>query len=175
MNQKKTTHTIDSLFTFLLLLAFLLFSLLLAGTGSVIYRNGAESLNENYTSRTALSYISEKIRQHDESGAVFETSIGDLPALGLRKVLNGEEFLTYIYYYDGALRELFTRASTSVSPDMGSPVVELSACSIEPLQNTSCTSGQMLEIHAADPAGTEQSMLVHSSTWRKNGDSNETK
>ena len=55
MNSKPTRHSIDTLFTFLLLLSFLLFSLLVAGTGSIVYQNGTDSLNKNYTSRTALS------------------------------------------------------------------------------------------------------------------------
>ena len=41
MNQKKGLHTADSLFSFLLLLVFSLFTLLLSGTGAAIYRNSA--------------------------------------------------------------------------------------------------------------------------------------
>ena len=48
MNSKPTRHSIDTLFTFLLLLSFLLFSLLVAGTGSMVYQNGTDSLNKNY-------------------------------------------------------------------------------------------------------------------------------
>ena len=42
MNSKPTRHSIDTLFTFLLLLSFLLFSLLVAGTGSIVYQNGTD-------------------------------------------------------------------------------------------------------------------------------------
>ena len=49
MTQKKSSHVFDTLFAFLLLIAFLLFSLLLSGVGSVIYQKGTDSLNENYT------------------------------------------------------------------------------------------------------------------------------
>ena len=76
MNSKPTRHSIDTLFTFLLLLSFLLFSLLVAGTGSMVYQNGTDSLNKNYTSRMALSYLDEqpqtdrtddqKEKQHDQ-------------------------------------------------------------------------------------------------------------
>ena len=68
MNSKPTRHSIDTLFTFLLLLSFLLFSLLVAGTGSMVYQNGTDSLNKNYTSRMALSYLAEKLR--GSAGAV---------------------------------------------------------------------------------------------------------
>ena len=40
MTQKKSFHVFDALFAFLLLIAFLLFSLLLSGVGSVIYQKG---------------------------------------------------------------------------------------------------------------------------------------
>ena len=57
MTQKKSSHVFDTLFAFFLLIAFLLFSLLLSGVGSVIYQKGTDSLNENYTTRTALAYL----------------------------------------------------------------------------------------------------------------------
>lgn len=71
MTQKKSSHVFDTLFAFLLLIAFLLFSLLLSGVGSVIYQKGTDSLNENYTTRTALAYLQEKLRQHDETRRLY--------------------------------------------------------------------------------------------------------
>ena len=114
MTQKKSSHVFDMLFAFLLLIAFLLFSLLLSGVGSVIYQKGTDSLNENYTTRTALAYLQEKLRQHDETGAFTETTVGDQPALALTETKDDGTYITYIYYYEGALRELFTSVSVTL-------------------------------------------------------------
>lgn len=162
MQSKRTSHTIDLLFTFLLMLTFLLFSLLLAQTGATVYRKGADSLNETYTSQTALSYVTEKLRQHDCDGSVSLSSIDQIPALILSDDLEGASYRTYIYYYDGALRELFTRASTKVTPEMGSAIVELSGFHFKPLTVSSAVdSGLLLFLCVTGTDGEEQSELIH--------------
>lgn len=133
MRARPGNHSIDSLFTFFLLLTFSLFTLMLAGMGSAIYRSGAASLDENYTSRTAVAFISEKVRQHDESGSIFLTSVGDIPALAFRDVVEGTPFLTYVYFYDGAMCELFIREDRTPKPALGSRIVKLSSLTVEEL------------------------------------------
>lgn len=161
MTQKKSFHVFDSLFAFLLLIAFLLFSLLLSGVGSAIYRKGTDSLNENYTTRTALAYLSEKLRQHNEAGALSETTIGDQPALALTETKDGADYITYIYYYDGALRELFTSASATPTPETGSKITDLSAFTFEELPSPSGDDSHLLRLSAADDTGVMQSVIVH--------------
>lgn len=100
MNSKPTRHSIDTLFTFLLLLSFLLFSLLVAGTGSMVYQNGTDSLNKNYTSRMALSYLAEKLRQHDHTDGVNVRELDNIPSLVLYEEQNGTHYCTYLYFYD---------------------------------------------------------------------------
>ena len=163
MTQKKSFHVFDSLFAFLLLIAFLLFSLLFSGVGSVIYQKGTDSLNENYTTRTALAYLQEKLRQHDEAGAFSETTVGSQPALALTETKDGTDYVTYIYYYDGALRELLTAASITPSPETGSKITELSSFTFEELSSPSEDGGHLLRLSAADDTGAVQSVIVHTS------------
>lgn len=163
MTQKKSFHVFDSLFAFLLLIAFLLFSLLLSGVGSVIYQKGTDSLNENYTTRTALAYLQEKLRQHDETGALSETAVSEQPALALTETKDGVDYVTYIYYYDGALRELFTAASATPAPETGSKITELSSFTFEDLSSPSEDGGHLLRLSAADDTGNVQSVIVHAS------------
>ncbi len=164
LQPRSKLHFLDSIFTLILLLAFLLFSLLLASTGSLIYQKGADSLNEAYTSHTALSYISEKIRQHDEKDSIFMTELEGCPSLAFREKQNDEEFITYIYYFDGALRELFTRASNNATPQMGSVIVTVPFCTIEETASLPGSTGILLSIRTADQNGVEQSILVHASS-----------
>lgn len=182
MKLKQKNHSIDSLFSFLLLLIFCLFALLLAGMGSSIYKNGAEHLNENYTSRTAIAYLTEKVRQHDRAGDIFLTDVEGCEAVALRDVLenedagsdrdaaerggadvyadatedegagndrsasSGERFITYVYFHDGALCELFVREDVTPLANMGSRIVELKSFEVE-------------EVTAADADGTPESSL----------------
>ena len=164
MQIKQKNHSIDSLFTFLLLLIFSLFTLMLAGMGSSIYRNGAAYLDENYTSRTAIAYVSEKVRQHDEAGNIFMTSVEDLPALGLRDVIEEQSFLTYVYYYDGALCELFIQENRTPEARLGNRIIELSDFTIEPVPGSESADIGMLSATAVSENGNELSLLIHFSS-----------
>jgi hypothetical protein len=162
MQTKPRRHSIDTLFVFLLLLLFALFSLVLAGMGAAVYRSGVAHLNENYTSRTAIAYVSEKVRQHDESGAVFASDVEGIPALALRETTGSGSYLTYIYYYEGSLRELFVREETVPAAAMGSSLVELSDFSVDFTSDVGKSGDQaLLTVTAVSPDGTSMSLLIH--------------
>lgn len=160
MNRKSQGHSIDTLFTFLLLLSFLLFSLLVAGTGSMVYQNGTNSLNENYTSRTALSYLTEKLRQHDHTDSVSIKKLDGIPALALYEEQNGTRYCTYLYFYDGALRELFTQASNPPSADMGTAIAELSDFTFS-TESDADGSEPVLLLTVTDPDGKVSTARIH--------------
>ncbi|MCD8011918.1 MAG: DUF4860 domain-containing protein [Lachnospiraceae bacterium] len=152
---RRKQHSTDFLFTFLLLITFAIFALVLAGTGALVYQNSISSLDENYTSRTSIAYVAEKVRQYDSEGQVSLSSVEDIPAL---KLLSDEEAetatCTYIYYYDGFLRELFVREETTPTAAMGSALVELSDFTIE-------QDGSLLRVTAISPEGESMSELIH--------------
>ncbi len=163
MNTKQKNHSIDSLFSFLLLLVFFLFTVFLAQMGSAIYKNGVSHLNENYTSRTAIAYLTEKVRQHDKSGSIFLTSIEDLPAIAFFDTIEEADgqtgsFLTYVYFSDHALYELFVRESTVPEKALGTPIVELSDFEIEEIRETG--TAPLLSVTAVSPKGDQLSTLI---------------
>lgn len=178
MQTRQKGFSIDSIFSFLLLLIFCLFTLMLSGTGSTIYRNGTAYLNENYSSRTAAAYVAEKVRQHDEAGTVFLTSI-DAPAanelsgeetssdedrsvsekisaLAFRDTIEDADFITYVYFYDNALRELMIPEERTPDAAMGSRIVELSSLTIEAVAGT-----DLLSVTAVGAQGNALSELIH--------------
>lgn len=163
MNTKQKNHSIDSLFSFLLLLVFFLFTVFLAQMGSAIYKNGVSHLNENYTSRTAIAYLTEKVRQHDKSGSIFLTSVEDLPAIAFFDTIEESDgqtgaFLTYVYFSDHALYELFVRESTVPEKALGTPIVELSDFKIEEIRETG--TAPLLSVTAVNPKGDQLSTLI---------------
>lgn len=159
MNLKQKTHSGDTLFSILLLLVFTVFTLMLAGTGAAVYKNSTSHLNENYTSRTAIAYISEKIRQHNSAEDIFLSDVEGTAALALRETIDGETYLTYIYHYDEALCELFVRKDTEPILLSGSAIVELEdlEISMEPASQ----QGSILSITAVSPEGNSLSMMIY--------------
>lgn len=178
MNSKQKTYSGNTLFSILLLLVFTVFTLMIAGTGAAVYKNSTSHLNENYTSRTAIAYISEKIRQHNSMDDIFLSNVEGTDALALRETIDGETYLTYIYHYDGALCELLVKEDTRPMLLSGSPIVELvsiefSAVSPSDIleknlpeasaakETSAAHQGSFLSITAVSPEGHSLSMLVH--------------
>ena len=159
MNSKPTRHSIDTLFTFLLLLSFLLF-LFCSRNRSIVYQNGTDSLNKNYTSRTALSYLTEKLRQHDHTDGISIRELDGIPSLVLYEEQNGTHYCTYLYFYDGALRELFTQASNVPSADMGTVIAELSGFTFS-VESTHDGSESVLLITVTDTEGRDTTARIH--------------
>ncbi|MCC8101229.1 MAG: DUF4860 domain-containing protein [Clostridiales bacterium] len=155
MYLRQKQHSTNTLFTFLLLLVFTLFALLLAGTGAVVYQNSVASLDENYTSRTAIAYVAEKIRQYDSEGQISFSSVEDIPALALHSEANATTAtITYLFFYDGSLCELYVREETTPTVLMSTAIVELSDFTIEQDEN-------LLRVTAISTDGKEMSLLIH--------------
>ena len=70
MNQKQDKHIVDVLFVIGLFCIFALSSFFLISIGANIYRKTVAHMDENFNTRTSLSYVVEKIRQADSEGAV---------------------------------------------------------------------------------------------------------
>lgn len=155
MKWKRKHHSGDIPFSFFLLLVFIMFTIMLAGTGAAVYKNSAAHLNENYTSRTAIAYISEKIRQHNSQDSIFLSDLEGTQALVLKEMIEEEAYFTYIYYYDHALCELFVHADTEPKLLSGSKIIELDGLTIE-----SEAFPHMICVTAVSPEGHTLSALL---------------
>ena len=126
----------------------------------MVYQNGIDSLNKNYTSRMALSYLAEKLRQHDHTDGVNVRELDDIPSLVLYEEQNGTHYCTYLYFYDGALRELFTQASNVPSADMGTAITELSGFTFS-VESAPDGSESVLLITVTDTEGRNNTARIH--------------
>lgn len=126
-------HSVDLLFSFILFLLFATTGISIVLIGSQVYGSATTQMEETYTSRTALSYVSEKIRQCDSSGAIELTQPEGFAdnALLLHENIAGNGYDTFIYFYDGALRELFVKNGTKITPEQGTSIVSLRSFTIE--------------------------------------------
>lgn len=137
---KQERHfVVDILFVLALFGVFAVSALVLVTIGADIYQHTVNDMNTNYDSRTAISYITEKIRQSDcvLSDGTPAVSIGTLeqtPALILTDELDGEYYCTYLYLHDGWLRELYMRQGAYLGDNMedaGKNILELESLSYE--------------------------------------------
>ena len=97
MKKKNHTHVTDVLFTLSLFCLFTACAFLVILIGIQVYKTTVSDLEDNYSSKTALSYVTEKLRQHDFAGGVSVTSLEGETALVLADDAEGETYLTYIY------------------------------------------------------------------------------
>lgn len=141
MKQRLSSHTASGLFVFLLLGVFAVFSTVMVLLGVKAYRGAVDRTEAHNASRISSAYIRSMLRADDEAGVFSvescEGTVGEpgaeqsvtVDALTLRNDY-GEEYITRIYVYGGALREWFTRASEPFRPDRGEivcPADELTA------------------------------------------------
>ena len=128
----------------LLLALFLLLSALTVVRSAAVYRNVLDR-SDRLSRSTALTYITEKVRHNDTAGSVRVGKIGDCQAL---VIVQGDEILydTYIYCYDGSLRELMIKRELTPAPEMGRCLLPMESLELS-------LEGDLLKIRCTDTCG----------------------
>ncbi len=136
-------HMIDFLFSVALFFVFALSALIVILLAARIYQSTTEHSSLNYTSRTSLSYISEKIHQNDLDGAVYLGHFDGYEALVMEQKLEDITYYTYIYACDNELKELFTSGASGMKASSGQTILEIQDFSMEEISDNlfkfSCT------------------------------------
>lgn len=150
----KHRHMIDLLFPVALFFVFALSALTVLLIAARIYQSTTERSSLHYTSRTSLSYISEKLHQSDQAGAVSLGSFDGCDALIIQQTHNDNTYYTYIYSYDNRLRELFVKAGVDASASSGREILEVQDFSMEEL------SEGLLKFSCTDQEGQTASSII---------------
>ena len=79
--QRARSSVIDVLFTLALFCVFCASALAVVLIGADVYTSTARNMDQNFSARTAVSYVAEKVRQSDAAGAVALGEIGGGQAL----------------------------------------------------------------------------------------------
>ena len=149
----------ELVFVIVLFLLFSLSALALVILGGNVYSGVLDRMDENYALRTPLAYVATKVRQGDARGAIRLDDALGTTALVLTEDAGGESYETWIYYYDGALREYYVSQGLQFLPAEGMEVVETAGFTIEQeddgLLRFTCT--------AADGGQTELAVLPRAS------------
>lgn len=126
MNRKNhRSHMVDLLFTIALFFVFAVSSLSVILISSGAYRQIQKQTEVNYSARTSLTYIAQKVRQNDVNGLISLGTIDGHTALILKKDYQDTSYLTYIYEYQGELKELFIKDGIDFSAADGRSIMEV--------------------------------------------------
>lgn len=153
-------HTIDLLFPIALLFVFAACAVTVILFAAGIYENTITQSHQNHQARTVVAYISEKVRQNDTADSISITTLDGREALCFRQTYHQEAYHTYLYYYDGYLRELFVKENTVFSPADGRGILPLQSFTLEAidanLMYMSCTDTDRQTVSAYLTIRTQQ-------------------
>ena len=151
------------MFVLALFLVFTLSTLTLVLFGANIYQNTVNSMEDNYNARTVCSYILGKFRSNDSCGDTNIGSIDGKPSLILNQEINDASYSTYIYEYDGYLRELFVSDSVTLGAEVLNAGNKL--CPVDKFEVSECNEGlNPVKITVSLPDGDIESIYLSSRT-----------
>lgn len=151
---KQNSHMIDIIFSLALFCVFTASALLVVLIGAKVYKSASAAMNENFDTRTSLTYIATKIRQNDAAEAVFLTELDGAPALAIEQEIDGDRYRTYIYHFDGELREIFAASESDVHAFDGQAIMDLAGLKMED------RGGNLLRFTSVDGNGREISLNI---------------
>ena len=147
MNKTGKNHSVDAVLVLSLFCVFaaaILLTLLLGVRSHSAMKSAADSA---YYSRTAISYITEKLRHCDAKNGANIGSLGEESALVLREDYGGAEYTTTIYLYEGQVRELFCESGLELPAEAGSAIIQGQSLSFEK------AGEKLIKVSYTDPQG----------------------
>lgn len=132
---KRDKSIVDALFLLALFGVFLICALFIVLFGAKIYKNTVKSSEDSFIERTCYTYITEKIRQNDNSNGVLIDNSSDGTVLVLTKTISDKDYVTYLYCDEGYLKEYTTSADNSLRKSAGTNIIELDSMYAEKCNN----------------------------------------
>lgn len=128
-------HMIDFLFPVALFFVFAVSAMTVILLATGVYRSTTEHSSLNYTARTSLAYICEKIHQNDAGGDVALGTFDGCDALVLRQTRGEDTYQTYIYVYENELKELFIKDGVEAPAKSGKTILAVDDFSMEAVRD----------------------------------------
>ncbi len=147
-------HMIDFLFPVALFFVFAVSAMTVILLATGIYRSTTEHSSLNYTARTSLAYICEKIHQNDTSGDVSLGTFDGCDALILKQTRQKDTYQTYIYVYENELKELFIKDGVEAPAKSGKTILAVEDFSMETVKDG------VFRFTCTDADGNQDSMIA---------------
>lgn len=131
MKRNTYRHQMDGVFVLLLFAIFASCILVVLLFGASSYEKLVQRDADAYNRRTAISYIEAKLRHSDKENCIYVGSFSskddinedEINTLYLKLEVEGEEYYTKIYYYDGYLREVLCMEDGGLMPEDGNCIL----------------------------------------------------
>lgn len=154
MNKNQSRWKIESLMTFLVFGLFSVCVLMLLLMGANVYRRLAVQGQTEYEGRTAVQYLTTKVRQADSLDGIGAEEFGGLESLVRKEEIDGTVYKTWIYCYNGYLMELFASADSGLEPEHGDKILEAKDMKVR-------LEDGLLQIEITTPQGETESLKLH--------------
>lgn len=135
MEEKQQRHIIDVLFVLALFGIFALSAIFLITIGANIYGKTMNNMERNFDTRTALAYITEKVRQSDLENQIDIGELDGCPALIISSGTEESLYKTYLYEYQGTLKELMIKQDVLLGPSAGQDILSVSNFELSPVSD----------------------------------------
>lgn len=135
MLEKQQRHIIDIFFVIALFCLFALSAIFLISIGADIYGKTVTNMEDNFNTRTALAYVTEKVRQSDKNGQISVGQLGELPALVITDASTGSTYQTYLYACEGHLKELMCKSDLILGPEAGQDILSITDFTLAPVND----------------------------------------
>ncbi len=129
---------ISDVFPILLFLVFTLSALGIVLASVQIYQKILSRAEESYDTEIAVAYLTEKFRNHDAEGSIKIDDYMGHDAILIENIVKDVPYVTYIYAYDGYLRELYVEKEMlgGCVEDSGTRILELKSFDAEMMSDS---------------------------------------
>lgn len=154
MRKNNGGHSLD---VFFVLCIFLICAVSLLGmlfVGANVQKKINQDTEDNFYMRTSLLYISNKAKFYNEVDTVSVQDFEGQPSLVFKEKIDGTEYETKVYMYDGHLMELFSESGYEISKDSGTIITEISSFKLKEL------NAGLIEVCMETPNGKNGSVII---------------
>ena len=121
----KKKHSVNMMFTVLLLGIFALTAIFVAVMGARVYANSADKMHANFDTRTSLVYLSEKIRTSQSDNFSVKSLDDGTTALVLQEVVGETIYESWIFVTNDRLCEITVTQGDKVLPGIAQQIMDL--------------------------------------------------
>ena len=126
MKDDKNARSLSTVAALLLLAVFAVGVLSVLLSGAESYRRLTRQDQADFDSRTCAQYLASKIRQAPSPESIEISDLQGVVVLQIAEKIDGEQYLTRIYCYEGWLMELYSFAQGDFSPEDGEKILPAS-------------------------------------------------
>ena len=126
-SSKPRSHSMDFLFSIALFFVFAATALVVLLLSANVYEQIVHRSTHTFEQNTALAYLTEKIHQNDHgsNSSIELTQFDGCKALAISQSYNDTMYTTYIYEFEGQLKELFIQNGVQATAQAGTTILTL--------------------------------------------------